>query len=56
MELAWRVIVVHMFGFLQVDEMYAAMRQLETIMHQESNHIKMKLQPGQIVCLRNEVM
>ena len=39
----------------QVEEVYGAMRTLEETMLQEENHIKLKLQPGQIVCLRNEV-
>ncbi len=35
--------------------MYEAMINLEKIMMDEENHIKFKLQPGQIICLKNEV-
>jgi hypothetical protein len=38
-----------------VDEVYEAMINLEKIMMDEENHIKFKLQPGQIICLKNEV-
>jgi hypothetical protein len=38
-----------------VDEVYEAMITLEKIMMHEENHIKFKLQPGQIICLKNEV-
>jgi hypothetical protein len=39
----------------QVDELYVAMRTFEEIMNEPDNHIKFKLRPGQIICLRNEV-
>jgi hypothetical protein len=38
-----------------VDAVYEAMIHLEKIMMHEENHIKFKLQPGQIICLKNEV-